>query len=333
MVTESQPAVIMQQMLQGFEVSQALFALISVDVPTTLHRAGALPVRELAERTDANADALARMIRSLVPLGVFTVEDGRVGLTELGATLSADNPRSLRGVAMGLKHLHYLPFSDLEYTLRTGRSAATKHYGMPYFTWIAADPARGVLFNDAMVTFMATLREGMLDGYEPPAGDVIADIGGGNGGVLAQLRGSRHGILFDLPAVIDAAPAEIADDDHIALVAGDFFEKVPAADIYVLSWILHDWDDVDAGRILASVAAGGRPGARLLVIESVMPDGDQPHPSKSVDLTMLAILGGRERTEGEYRSVLEAAGFTLDRVVATPGPFSILEATLTFPTA
>jgi hypothetical protein len=175
---------------------------------------------------------------------------------------------------------------------------------------------------------MATLREGMLDGYEAPAGEVIADIGGGNGGILAQLRGNRHGILFDRPAVIEAAPSVITGDNGIGLVAGDFFEKVPAADIYVLSWILHDWDDTDARRILASIAAAANPGARLLVIESVMPAGNEPHPSKSVDLTMLTLLGGRERTEGEYRTLLEDAGFHLDRVVPTPTPFAVLEATL-----
>jgi SAM-dependent methyltransferase len=326
----------MQHMLTGYERSQALFALVAADVPTVLDRAGELSAGELAERTDTHPDALARLIRLLVPHGVFQLNGDRVSLTGLGATLSADHPRSLRGIAIGAKNLHYLPFSELEHTLRTGQPAATKYFGMPYFDWISTDPGRAALFRDAMGTFMATLRKGMLDGYRLPPGEVVADVGGGNGHVLAGLLTApgaedRRGILFDLPETVgNARPALAAAGlaDRIDLTGGDFFREVPAADIHLLGWVLHDWDDADARRILASIARASRPGGRLLIFESVMPDGDGPHPSKDMDLTMLAVLGGRERTEGEYRALLGSAGFQLDRIMPTPSPYVVLEATL-----
>ena len=330
------PTTVMHQLLTGYEVSQALFALAIADVPTTLDRQGALPVDQLAKQTNTNPDALGRLIRSLAPHGVFSIDNGRVGLTELGATLSADHPRSLRSIAIGAKNLHYLPFSELDHTLRTGEPAAVEYFGVPYFAWLNAEPARTALFNDAMVTFVATLRRGMLESYELPAGDVLADIGGGDGNLLVSLLAApgnehRRGIVLDLPATIDAARPVVAAagmNDRIDLLAGDFFDTVPAADIYLLGWVLHDWSDADARRILTSIAAAAYPGTRLLILESVMPDGSEPHPSKAMDIVMLAVLGGRERTEGEYRELLGSAGFSLDRVVPTPSPFAVLEATL-----
>lgn len=330
------PTAVMQQLLTGYEVSQALFALAIADVPTTLDRAGTMSVDRLAEQTDTNPDALARTIRSLVPHGVFSLDEGRVALTDLGATLSADHPRSLRSIAIGAKNLHYLPFSEFDHSLRTGEPAAVKYFGMPYFEWLNAEPARAALFNDAMGSFIATLRRGMLREYDLPAGDVVADIGGGDGSLLAGLltapgNDHRRGIVLDLPVTIDAARSVVAEaglDDRIDLIAGDFFEAVPAADLYLLGWVLHDWSDAEARRILTSIAAAAKPGTRLLILESVMPDGSEPHPSKAMDLVMLAVLGGRERTEGQYRDLLGSAGFNLDRIVPTPSPFAVLEATL-----
>jgi hypothetical protein len=326
---EVDPAGVMHRMLGGYEMSQMLFALAEADVPTVLDRAGQLSIDDLAERTQTDPDVLGRLIRSLVPHGVFALDDGRVRLTDLGATLSADNPHSLRGIAVGSKNLHYLPYSELGHTLRTGEPAATKYYGMPYFDWITADPRRIALFNDAIGALLTTSRARLIDTCRLPAGDVVADIGGGNGALLDGLlarpeNAHRRGIVFDLPGVAATA----VSSDRITVVAGDFFDEVPPADIYLLVWILHDWSDPDAHRILTSIASAGKPGARLLIFESVMPDDDAPHPSKPMDITMLALLGGRERTEEEYRILLDGAGFTLDRVVPTPTPFAVVEATL-----
>lgn len=332
---DSPPTATMAQLLDAFQVSQALFVVADAGVPTLLDRQGPTTVVALAERTGSDPDALGRIIRALTPIGVFATDGDCVVLTPLGSTLSEDHPHSLLNLARGSMELHYRPFGELRETLRTGVPAARTYYGRPYFEWIAADPGRAARFGQAMATFATTLRRGMLDGYQLPEGRVVADIGGSDGWLLADLLtrdrdGERRGIVLDRPEMVPSARRLLAEAGlatRVEVVEGDFFTAVPPADVYILSWILHDWDDDDCRRILACIRAAAGQGARLLVIEGVVPPGDEPHPTKTLDLTMLGILGGRERTEEEYRALLHDAGFTLDRVVPTPSPLAVLEAT------
>jgi hypothetical protein len=141
----------------------------------------------------------------------------------------------------------------------------------------------------------------------------------------------RRGIVFDRPALKPIAESNVAAADmadQVEFQGGDFFDAVPAAGVYILGYIFHDWDDESCRRFLASISTAAAPGARLLVIEGVVPLGDEPHLTKAIDLTMLGMLAGKERTEQEYRDLLDSAGFTLDRVVPAPSPLAILEATL-----
>jgi hypothetical protein len=229
---------------------------------------------------------------------------------------------------------HYGPFGDLLHTVRTGEPAANKYYGEPWFNWVAKDPERIDLLTRAMGAVTTSLRRGMFDGYRLPEGAVVADIGGADGAMIAQLLTDdpdRRGIVFDLPDVVSAAPKTIADhglSGRVQVIGGDFFDSVPAADVYILSYILHDWDDESCRRILANIAKAAKPGARLVIVESVIPAGDEPHPAKVIDITMLAMLTGRERTEEEYRALLNSAGFTIDRIVPSPTPYCFIEATL-----
>jgi hypothetical protein len=190
---------------------------------------------------------------------------------------------------------------------------------------------------------MAGLTDGIkaqaVAGYRLPAGGLVADIGGADGTVLTTLLAAdpdhgRRGVVFDLPQVVPAAHRRIDRlglADRVAVVAGDFFQSVPPADVYLLSMVLHDWDDPAAGRLLGTIAAAAHPGARLVALELVVPPGNAPHMSKMIDLTMLGMLTGRERTAEEHAELLAGAGFTCDRVLATSGPFSIVEATLSGP--
>jgi O-methyltransferase len=329
------PNVVMARLLDGFQVSQALFVVADAGVPTLLDRDGPTAVATLAERTGSDPEVLRRLIRSLAPVGVFSTDGDQVSLTPLGATLSQDHPNSLLNLAKSSMQLHYRPFGELRETLRTGVPAANTYYGRPYFEWIASDPARAAGFARAMATFARNGRKGVFDEYRLPSGQTIADIGGSDGSLLVDLLArdddpTRRGIVFDLPETVPVARTLIAEaglTDRIEVVAGDFFTKVPEADIYVLSWILHNWSDQDGRRILGSISAAAEPGARLLVIEGVVPSGDEPHPTKTLDLTMLGILGGKERTEQEFRELLDSAGFTLERAVPTPASLVILEAT------
>ncbi|HEY3711320.1 MAG TPA: methyltransferase [Amycolatopsis sp.] len=327
------PTVVMAQLLDGFLLSQALFVLAEAGVATILDEEGPQTVAALAERTGSDADVLARLIRSVTPHGVFRTEGDKVAVTELGATLSESHPQSMHGIAVGGMHLHYRAVAELGHTLRTGESAASKYFGKPYFDQVATDPAMAGLFGRAMGVFSRTLRAGTFDGYRLPDGELIADLGGGGGTVLAELlslddRPDRRGIVFDLPGVVESARAVLAAAglaDRVEVIAGNFFDEAPPADIYVLSWILHDWSDEEALRILRSVRAAAPAGARLIVVEQAVPAGDEPHPAKHMDLVMVSLLGGKERTESEYRALLGEAGFAVERVVATSSPLVIFE--------
>jgi hypothetical protein len=187
-----------------------------------------------------------------------------------------------------------------------------------------------------MASITASLRAGMFDDYQLPSGHVVADLGGSDGSVLVKLLDddtdhTRRGILFDRATTVHTARLVLAAAglrDRVDVVGGDFFASVPRAHVYVLAYILHDWSDAECCRILASIEAAAHVGARVVIIEGVVPHGDAPHLTKTIDLTMLAMMTGKERSEEQYRDLLDVAGFDLDRVVETGGPFSILEATL-----
>lgn len=326
----------MAELLGGFELSQALYVVAKLDIASAL-TAGPRSVDDLAAVTGCHPDSLRRLVRTLSGVGVFTRRDGDVvALTRFGATLAAGTPGSVRDLALMRMEMGYAPFAELVHTVRTGVSAAIKHYGKPFFDWLAEDDERVALFTAAMSSFGDGVRGGALSGYRPPPGRTIADIGGADGTQLAALLDAdptRHGIVFDLPHVVPAARALLARrglDQRVEVVGGDFFVQVPAADVYVLSTILHDWDDAAATRILHAIKTAATPGARLLVVETIVPPGDEPHYSKALDLTMLGMVTGKERTRPEYETLLAASGFTIDRVVPTPNPspFSIIEATL-----
>jgi hypothetical protein len=323
----------MQQLAAGFQVSQALYVVAKLDIATILGD-GPRTVDQLAAETNANADALGRIIRFLATLGVFRTNGDEVEITELGATLTDDRPDSVRYGMLYWMETHYAPFGDLLHTALTGETAATRYYGKPFFDWISTDVEKVEVQNRAFANVSNSLRAGMFEGYRLPEGAVVADIGGADGSMLAQLLAGapdRRGIVFDRPEVVAAAQKTLADHglaDRVQSIGGDFFQSVPAADVYILSYILHDWDDESCRRVLRTIAEAAEPGARVVLVEAVIPPGDVPHPAKVIDLTMLAMLTGRERTAEEYRALLDSAGFTVDRIVPSPTPFSFVEATL-----
>ncbi|MEV6371254.1 methyltransferase [Micromonospora musae] len=331
--TQLPPAVRMLQLLSGFEISQALFVIAELGVATELLD-GPRRVDELADAVGADADTLGRLIRLLAQDGVFRTSGDTVAITELGRTLADGPGDSLRNVARYFRQTHYTPFGRLMDTVRSGDPAAAIHYGKPFFDWVNESPELAELQNNAMAGFTQNARGDLLDVFELPAGHTVADIGGADGTLLAELLTrypDRSGILFDLPSMASAGGATLQAaglEKRAEVVAGDFFEAVPTADVYVLSAVLQDWNNATAGRILANVAKAASAGARLVVIDMVVPEGDAPHPTKMIDITMLGMLGGRQRSETEWRRLLADAGFTLQRVVAGSGNYSALEATI-----
>jgi hypothetical protein len=323
----------MVQLLAGFQVSQALYAAARLGIPDAL-AAGPRPVEEVAESLQLHAPSLARLARSLTGLGVLT-DAGPQGyaLTALGRTLTSDDPGSMRDLALMWMETHYAPFGRLTDTVRTGRCAATEHYGMPFFDWLGGQPDQAERFTGAMANLTDGIKAAAITGRDWSSAHRVLDVGGADGTLLTHvLRGSgtASGTVLDLPHVVPAVAttAKAAGlERRLEGVAGDFFDRVPGGfDTYVMSMILHDWDDGSAARILANIAAAAEPGARVVALELVVPSGDAPHMAKMIDLTMLGMLTGKERTEPELRALVEAAGLTYRGTTATPTPLSFIEA-------
>jgi hypothetical protein len=321
------------QLLGGFEVSQALYVIAELGVATAL-LGGPCTVEDLAVTTGAHVDALWRIIRFLAPLGVFRTDGRKVEVTDLGRTLADGPADSVLGAARYWMETHYAPFGMFLHAARTDEPVALKYFGKPFFEWISDSPRLVEIQNAAMAGGTRTGRGNLLEVYQLPKGETIADIGGADGTLLTELlsnRPERRGIVFDLPNVVAKATEMLATaglSNRTTVVEGDFFEQVPTADIYVLSIILHDWDNASAIRILRTIARAAAPGAHLVLLEMVMPQGDDPHPSKMTDLIMMTLLGGRERTEAEWLQLLAEGGFTPKHIVSGSGLISAIEATL-----
>jgi hypothetical protein len=332
--TEEVPAPVqMLQMLAGFQISQALYVVAKLGLPTALAD-GPRTIEQLAAATGAKADVIGRIVRALAPAGIFRTDSGRVEVTPLGLTLAEGHPGSVRDIALFWMESHYAPFGEFLHTAMTGENAATRYYGMPFMDWTASSPAMAEIQTRAMASVTRGLKAGMFDNYSLPEGNLVADIGGADGSMICQILArepGRRGIVFDKPQVVPAARKVLAGHGlagRVDIQPGDFFESVPAAEVYVLSFILHDWDDESCLRILRTIKNAAAPRAHLVIVESVIPPGDAPHPAKLIDLTMLAMVTGRERTAGEYEKLLAAAGFAMERIVPSPTPFCFIEATL-----
>jgi hypothetical protein len=267
-------------------------------------------------------------------MGVLTsVGDRTYALTALGETLVSDAPGSVRDLALMWMETHYAPFAGLADTVRTGECAATQYYGAPFFDWLTGQPEQAERFTGAMANLTAGIKAGAIAGHDFGPARRIADLGGADGTMLSMILPGlpdATGVSYDLPHVVpsvDAVAKGAGLADRLTGLAGDFFESVPAGfDTYVMSMILHDWDDERAERILANIARTAEPGSRVLALELVVPEDDAPHMSKMIDLTMLGMLTGRERTEREFRDLIERAGLVFEGCESTPTPLSFLTA-------
>ncbi|HJT75946.1 MAG TPA: methyltransferase, partial [Gemmataceae bacterium] len=227
---------------------------------------------------------------------------------------------------------HYRSYGELLYSVQTGRTAFEKVYGEPVFDFLSHHPGQASLFDQAMVSVHGRETGAMLAAYDFAGVSVLADVGGGNGSVLTavlQKYPAMRGVLFDLPAVAERAKADLRAAglaERCQVVGGSFFEAVPGgADAYLLRHIIHDWDEERCGQILRNIHRAMNEGGRLLVVEGVVPPGNGPSFTKLLDLTMLAIPGGRERTREEYEALFRAGGFRLTRVVPTEAEVSVIE--------
>jgi hypothetical protein len=319
-------------LLSGYWNSQALYVAAKLGIADLL-KDGPKPVDELARQTSTHAPALFRLLRALASLGIFKEVTPRCfAQTPASELLRADVPATQRPLALMLGEEQYRAWGELLYSVQTGKTAFDKVFGKPIFDYLADHPEQARVFDAAMTSVHGRETPAILEAYDFSGVRVLADIGGGNGSTISGILNAHtnmKGILFDLPGVAKRAGSALAAAGLAArcqVESGSFFETVPAgADAYILRHIIHDWDDESAAKILRTVRAAMNPTARLLVVESVIPPGNDFFFAKFLDLTMLTTPGGKERTEEEYRELYQASGFRLARMVPTKADVSVIE--------
>ena len=303
-MSDSSPEARIWNLLRGALATRALAIAADLKVADAL-AAGPRSVEDIAAELGADADVLHRLMRALASDGVFAEDEPRV----FRNTEASDVLR--RGDGWGdFAHLFggvwYRTVGNLD--ANSADSVFARMFGTDFWNWLAANPDERATFDRAMVQGWERRVE-RLAGLEWRADEVVVDVGGGNGSLLVELvdrQPGLRGIVFDLP---ETNRDETALGDRVEFVAGDFFDRVPAGDVYVLSTILHDWDDDRAGTILRTIRTSAPADARLLVIDAVIQPGNEAHGAKWLDLLMLALLGGRERDEAQWRALLGGAGF------------------------
>lgn len=285
---------------------------------------------ELAKVTGTHAGALARTLRVLSAEGIFEARDGLWEHTPASRLLRSDHPQSMRSFVrmIGLP-VYWRGFEYFADALRTGQSVQEKVVPGGYWKYLSENPEAARLFDEAMMGKAAGQIAGVLNSYDFSVFGTIADIGGGRGHLLAAvLRAAprAHGVLFDQPHVTASAQAAGMESERLRVHPGNFFiDAVPSAECYLLMQVIHDWNDQEASRILTAIRKAAALGAKLLLIECLVPEDSKPSWTKMLDLQMLTLLSGKERTEKEYSEMLRTAGFRLDRVIDVGMSTSILE--------
>jgi hypothetical protein len=332
-----EPAQQMMQLLTGAWAAQAVSAAATLGVADALHRVPR-PCDETAAEVGADAGALYRLLRALSGIGLVEEHDGRTfTLTDLGDLLRTDAPESLRGFAIMIgARWHRRSWTDLAESVRTGAAAFTRLFGDSW-QYMSEHPDDAEVFDRAMTAVSRSRMAPAVRAYDFSPFERVVDVGGGHGALLAAALSGHpklRGVLFDLPHVVGSAGAPLEEAgvaDRCELVGGDFFAAVPeGGDVYLLSNIVHDWDDDRAVTILANCRMAMRDGGRVVLCEAVLPEArNTPHPATLIDIEMLVMApGARQRTMDEYVGLFLRAGLRLSNVIANPDadPFSLVEA-------
>lgn len=328
------PAAQLIQMGMGGVVSNILYVAARLGIADQLANGPRTPA-DVAASIGAHAQSLYRLMRTLAGFGILSEIDAqRFELTPVGEALRTGAPGAARATLLTFGgSLFTQALGELEHSVRTGETGFQKATGMGIFDALAQRPEEARLFSETMVGFHGAEPPAIAEAYDFSGVGTIVDVGGATGNMLAAILG-RHpqprGVLFDMSHVVADAPALLAQHgvtSRVSLASGNFFESVPSGgDAYILSHIIHDWTEDLCLTILRNVRQAMSPTSKLLIVEFVLPTGNTPHPGKVLDMVMLALPGGTERTESEYAVLLAKAGFRLNRVVPTASAASIVEA-------
>jgi SAM-dependent methyltransferase len=323
----------LQNLIFGKWVSQAVSVAAKLGIADLL-KDGPRACDELASANQVDESALYRLLRALASVGVFTeVSSRKFGLTPIAEHLRSDVHGSLRAVAtMTGEDWTWRPWGELYQSVKTGERAFDRIFGVPPFAYLAKNPVAAAIFDEAMTSFSMQNSAAIVAAYDFSGIGTLMDVGGGHGYLLAtilQANPSIRGALCETPEVVEGARARISSlglADRCRIIAGDFFESIPArADACILKSVIHDWDDEHATRILENCRQALNPGGRILLAEMVIPPGNDPHIGKLLDLEMLIMAGGNERTESQFRDVFATAGLRLCRIVPTGSPICVIE--------
>jgi hypothetical protein len=335
---ELPPSAQLMQLATGYFAARAIHAAATLGLADLLDD-GPRDAGDLARATGTHAPTLYRLLRALAAAGVLEhTADDRFALTPVGATLRARAPDSTRpGVMMFHHPMFWRSWEELLYSVRTGRPALDQVFGKPVFEYLATTPDAAAAYDGGMTGLNGAILPAIVKAGDFARFRVIVDVAGGHGSMLAAIleaAPAARGVLVDLPHVTAVARRTFAERGLAAraeVVTGSMFESVPAGgDAYVLKWILHDWDDAACATILKNVRAAIAPHGRLLIVDRVLPEragaSAATRTAMMADLLMLVHLTGRERTEREFRALLEGEGFRLERVVPTGAQPAIVEA-------
>ena len=333
MLTTVDPRVQMSGLIMGFVPAQAIAIAAELGIADLVAREP-MTAKQLAQATSSDASALFRVLRYLASLGIFQAdEQDRFALTPMAELLRSDAADSMRSMARIMGRVGPGAVSRLVDAVRSGKNPFALAFGQHLFEYLPTHPDDAVLFDAAMNGFHGPETDAVLDAYSYAGVSTLADIGCGNGTVLtATLRRhpSLNGVFFDQPDVVERARAA-ADEDisgRSQFVSGSFFESVPAgADAYQMRHIIHDWSDELSLKILKNIRSVIPPHGRVLVVETIVPEGNDPSPAKLFDIMMMLFPpNGLERTEREFRNLLHDAGLAVTSVTPTASPVSVIEA-------
>lgn len=319
--------------MHGFRSTQVIYVVAKLGLADHLAE-GPMTAVELASRTNVNEVNLGRVLRLAAYYDlVAELAGGHFELTAHGRPLRTGGDESICATAIMLGEEHYRAWGDLLHSVKAGEPAFDHMYGLPMFDYLAAHPDAQATFDAAMSAGSEMFLASMVDNYDFSKARVIVDVGGGNGSVSAivlKRNPSMQAVIFDQPQVLESAERYLSDAgvrSRCSLVPGDFFTSAPeGGDLYMLSNIVHDWDDKRALRILRNCREAMKPDAAILLLEAVLPEHGQPSHAAMADVNMMVMLTGLERTEEQYRVLLLAADLKLTRVIPVEERVSLIEA-------
>jgi SAM-dependent methyltransferase len=328
------PEAVLMQIMLGALASQALYVPAKLGIADLLAD-GPKSVDELATATDTHSPSLYRVLRAAASLGVFTEQENQTFAWNANAEpLRSDTPNSLRNIMIFMgEDWHWEVWGQTMFSVRTGKSVWAEKHGEDVFGYFKTNPEAAGIFDRAMNSLSTLSIKPVTEAYDFTGIKTLVDIAGGHGRLLTAIleaNPSIRGVLFDMPHVIEGARANVVTSDasdRVEFASGDFFVSVPAGgDAYIMKHIIHDWDDERALTILRNIKQAMNPGGRVLLVESVIADGNNQDFGKLMDIEMLVSPGGKERTAAEYEDLFARAGLRLSRIVPTRSAYSVIEA-------